>query len=89
MVVLGVAQRSRLRVDGVFLTADIGVAQNSQPLGVCGHQTVFDTVVNHLDEMTGAVWTAVQVALFGCAVDLFKSRGPRNVAAARGQRFED
>src|SRR5205823_3123421 len=50
LVEFGVAQGRRLGVDLVRLLADIGVAQDGQPLGVGGHNAVFDPVVDHLDE---------------------------------------
>src|SRR5262249_1444774 len=86
---LGVTQRRRLSVDGVTLFADVGVAQDAQPLGVGGHDAVFDTVVDHLDEVAGAIRTAVQITRFGGAVELFASRCARDVAAARSQALED
>src|SRR2546429_5273522 len=40
--------------------AHVGVAQDTQPLSIGGHEAVLDAVVDHLDEMAGAVGTAVQ-----------------------------
>ncbi len=73
----------------MLFLADVGGAQNAQPLGVGGHEAVLDAVVNHLDEMAGAVRTAVQIALLGGAVQLLASRSARRVARARRQRRED
>ena len=70
LVVLGVAQWRRFRVDRVPLLAHIGIAQNAQTFGVGGHEAVLNTVVDHLDEVTGTVRTAVQVTEFGGAADL-------------------
>ena len=69
LVVLGIAQRRRFGVDRVLLFADVGVAQDAHPLGVGGHDSVFDAVVDHLDEVAGAVGTAVQIALLGGAAE--------------------
>jgi hypothetical protein len=57
LVVLGVAQWRRFRVDRMLLLAHIGIAQNAQTFGVGGHEAVLDTVVDHLDEVTGTVRT--------------------------------
>ena len=89
LVVLGVAQRRRFRVDLVESLADVGAAQDAQALGVGGHDAVFDAVVDHLDEVPGPRWPAVQVALLGGAADLLASRRARDVADAGRQRLED
>ena len=89
LVVLGVAQRRRLGVDRVLLLADVGVAQDAQPLGIGRHEAVLDAVVDHLDEVAGAGRPAVQIALFGGAAELLASRRARNVAHAGRQRRED
>ena len=83
LVVLGVAQGRRLGVDLVVLLADVGGAQDAQSLGVGGHDAVLDAVVDHLDEVAGAVRPAVQIALLGGAADLLASRRARDVADAR------
>src|SRR5262245_49124800 len=86
---LGVTQRRCFPVDGVTLFADVGIAQDAQPLGVGRHDAVFDTVVDHLDEVAGAIWTAVQITQFGGTVELFAPRGARDVATAPSQALED
>ena len=68
--------------------ADIGAAQDGQPLGVGGHDAVLDAVVDHFGEVAGAVGPAVQVALLGGAVDTLAPRGARDVARPGGQRPE-
>src|SRR5882762_9361664 len=45
--------------------------------------------MHHLDEMTGAVWAAVQVALLGRTVDLLPANGARNIADSRSEGDED
>ena len=62
LVVLGIAQRRRFGVARARPLADIGVAQDVESLGVRGHQPVLDAVVDHLDEVAGAVRPAMQVA---------------------------
>src|SRR5262249_56218142 len=53
------------------------------------HHAVFDAVMHHLDEMTGAVRPAMQPALLGRAAGLLASRRARDVAAARRKGGED
>ena len=51
---------------GVLLAvhrAGVGVLEHVQALGVGRHDPVLDAVVNHLDEVAGAVGSAVQIAL--------------------------
>ena len=86
LIVLGVAQRRGLGVDRMRLLADIGRAQNAETFGIGRHQPVFDAVVHHLDEMAGAVWPAMQIALLGRAgAQFLASRRGRDVAPAGGQ----
>jgi hypothetical protein len=66
----------------VFPLANIRAAQDADSLGVGSHQTVLDAIVDHLDEVAGAVGAAVQVALLGGAFALLASGGARNVARA-------
>jgi hypothetical protein len=64
---LGMAQRRRLGVDGVLALADVGVPQDVETFGIRGHEPVLDAVVDHLDEVAGAVRAAVQETLLGRA----------------------
>ena len=89
LVVLGMAQRRRLGVDGPLRLADVGVLQDVQALGVGGHDPVLDAVVDHLDEVAGAGRPAVQVAVLGRSADLLAARRARDVAASRRERLED
>src|SRR6266550_4322274 len=87
---LGVTQRRGFSIScDVALLADVGLAQDSQPLRISGHYSVLHSVVHHLDEVAGAIWPAVQVALLGGAIDLVTAGGARNVAHAGGKRSED
>src|SRR5262249_13531738 len=53
----------------------IRVKKDVETFGVGLHQPVFDPVVNHLDEMTGACWTAVEVTLLrGCVRQAGRAR---------------
>ena len=80
---LGIAQRRRLGVDLVRLLADVGGAQDAQALGIGGHDAVLDAVVHHLDEVTGTIRAAVQVALLGGAADFLAPGRARDIADAR------
>src|SRR6266436_307750 len=54
LVVFGIAQRRGFRVGFVMLLADVGVLEDVEAFGVGGHQAIFDSVVNHFDEMASA-----------------------------------
>jgi len=54
---LPIVQRRRFGVDRVLLLTDIGVAHI---FSKSGHDTVLDSVVDHLDEVTGGIRAAVQ-----------------------------
>ena len=83
---LGIAQRRRFGVNLMLVPANVGVAQNSQPFGIRSHDSILDSVVDHLHEMPGAIRTAKQIALFGGAAGFFSSRRARDVPAAGCQR---
>src|SRR5262249_24615647 len=44
------------------------VLQNIEAFGKGLHQAIFDSVVDHLDEMSGAVRAAMEVAVFGSRI---------------------
>ena len=67
---LRVAKGRGFGVDLVGVLADVGLAKNVEPLRVGGHDTVFDAVMHHLDEVAGAVRPAVQVTPLGGAARL-------------------
>src|SRR6185369_8055714 len=85
LIVLRISQGCRLRVDLMRLFADIGSAQDTQPLGIGSHDAVLDAIVYHLDEVAGTIRTAVQVPLLGGASDFVSPRGARDVTDARSQ----
>src|SRR6266478_1965126 len=89
LIMFGIAQRRGFGVGFVVLLADIGVLQNVQAFRVRGHQAIFDSVVHHFHEMTGAGWAAVEIAFFGSAGSLLAPRSARSVAAAGSERFEN
>src|SRR5665213_1337905 len=43
------------------------MVQDIQSFRIRCHHAVLDAVVDHLDKVTGAAWTAVQIAVFGGA----------------------
>src|SRR5689334_15967638 len=63
----------------MFLPADVRGTEHTHALRVRGHDAVLDSVVDHFDEMAGAVWPAMEIALLGCAVNFVTSAGTRNV----------
>ena len=67
----------------------LAALSTAKPFGISRHHAVFDSVVDHFDEMAGTVRSAMQIALLGGAVDPFTARRARNVAAARRKRSED
>src|SRR6516225_5804692 len=77
LVVFRVAQWCRLGVDLMFLLADVGGSQDAQAFGIGGHEAVLDAVVNHLNEVTGAVWATMQITLLGCTGSLLTARRAR------------
>src|SRR5258706_12479614 len=89
-IVLGIAQWRSFRV-GRFacLFAGISPTQNRDSLRVCRHDAILDSVVHHLDEMTGAIWAAVQVTLLGRTVDLLPADGAGNIADSRSESSEE
>src|ERR1700761_939676 len=68
---------------------DIGILQDIETLGIGLHQAIFDAVVDHLDEVSGADRSGVDVALLDPAITALAPRGARDVADARRQRRED
>src|SRR5260370_5988616 len=87
---LGNAKWRCLGIGGVQLIPNIRRAQNTEPLGIRRHQSVLDAVVDHLDEMTGAVLPAVEVAMLGGAGRrLLSPRRARAIASTRGEGLVD
>ena len=89
LVGLGVAQRRRLGVYLARLLAGIGVLDDGEALGDGGHHPVLDSVVDHLDEVPGAVRPAVQVAVGRRAVGAGAARRGLDVAFSGGDGLED
>ena len=69
--------------------AGVGVVEDVEAFGVGGHDAVLDAVVHHLDEVAGAVGSAVEIAMLGGAADLLASGRARGFVDAGGQRLED
>ena len=89
LVVLGVAERRRLGVDRVISLSDVRGAEDAEPFGVGSHEPVFDSVVDHLDEVARPVRPAVEVAVLRGPFHLVASRRQRDVPPARGEPLED
>src|SRR5262245_45481350 len=84
-----IAQWRRLGVHFMFLLPDVGGSQDAQALSIGGHDAVLDSVMDHLNEVAGAVRTAMQITLLGGAAGLFTSRRARYIAFARSQSGEN
>ena len=65
LIVIGPPKRGRFSVDPGVGKPDAGMLEDVQAFGIRGHDAVFDPVVDHLDEMTGATRPAMQIAVFG------------------------
>src|SRR4051794_21539308 len=65
------------------------VLQNIESLRIGLHQPVFDAVVNHLYEMSGAVRAGVDVALRRPRITSVPMRRRRDLPSPRGERTED
>src|SRR6516164_11278215 len=84
-----IAQRRRFRVDLVLSLPDVGALQHADALCIGGHNAVFDAVVDHLYEVTGAVRTTVQISLFRSSTEIFSAGRARDVAHPWRERGED
>src|ERR1700694_5924545 len=69
---LRIAQRCCLGINCLLPLANICVTKHAQPLSVGGHDSVFDSIVNHLDEVASPIGTAVQVAELRCVFEVFE-----------------
>src|SRR5829696_2144895 len=67
LVVFRIAQWRGLSIRGPFLVSFVCMVQHVQSFSVGGHQPVFDSIVNHLHEVTGARRSTVQVTFRGSA----------------------
>src|ERR1700730_462171 len=88
-IVVRIAQRGCLGINCLLPLANIGVTKHAQPLSVGGHDSVFDSIVNHLDEVAGPIGSAVQVAELRCVFELLAPGSAWNVPYPRCQRGED
>src|SRR4051794_32113616 len=73
----------------MLLLANIGVAQDAHSFRIGGHDAVLNPVMDHLDEVTGAVSPAVQVTELGRAADFLAPKCARDVSRTGRQRLED
>src|SRR5206468_10928487 len=89
LIMLGIAQRSRLGVYRILLLADIRVAQDAKSFRISGHDSIFDSVMNHFHKMPRAVRAAVKISLLAGSAELFASGGSRNLATPRRERAEN
>src|SRR5262252_5875067 len=89
LVVFGIAQWRGFGINRILLLPDIGAAQNTQAFSIGSHDAVLDTVVNHFDEVAGAVRTAVKITLLRCPAQLLPARCAWDVSRAGCKASED
>src|SRR5262249_18853342 len=66
----------------------VSVLQNIETFGKGLHQSVFDAVMDHLDEMAGAARPAMQVTELHARVAAIATERARHIAEPRRQRLE-
>src|SRR6266481_9643120 len=86
---VAIAQRRGFGINFGLHPADPGGLQHPESFRVSGHDPILNTVVNHLDEMTGPVGTTMQITLLGGAAEFLATGRARDVAAARRQGGEN
>src|SRR6185369_16906423 len=89
LIKLGISKWCRLGINSLFLLADIRRVQHTHTLSVRGHDSVLDSVVDHLHEMAGAVRTTMEIALIGSSCALSSSRRRRDITDSRREGRED
>ena len=86
---LRIAQRRGLGIDLMCALAYVCALENAETFGIGGHEAVLDSVVHHLDEVTGAIWAAVQITLLCRTADLIPPGCAWDVARARRERSKN
>src|SRR4029077_7713428 len=89
LVVLRIAQRRSLGIHRTLTLPGVSGFQNADTLGVSGHDSVFDAVMDHFDEVPGAVRATMQVTLLCRAPEFLAARRARHVADARREGGKD
>src|SRR5947207_1530132 len=69
--------------------AGVGVVKDVEAFGVSLHQSVLDSVVDHLHEVSGARWPAIDIAILGSAGNFFASRRARDLGPSGRQSLEN
>src|SRR5262249_58466876 len=64
------------------------MAQNAHSFRIGSHDAVLDAIVDHLDEVTGAVCSAMQVTELGGTADILAPGRARDVSRAGRQCLE-
>ena len=67
----------------------VGMLEDVQAFGVCSHQAVLDSIVDHLHEMSCSGRATMQIAIFGSATATLPTGCAWRIAAPRGQRAKD
>src|SRR5258706_1489370 len=83
LVVLWITQRCGFGIGFMMLLTHIGMLKDIEAFCVGRHQPIFDSVVYHFHEMSGAGRAAVQVTFFGSAGGFLTPRSTRRITSAR------
>ena len=75
--------RSRSKRSSSGSASPLAFFENVEAFGIGLHQAVFDAVVDHLDEMAGAVRAGMDVAVLGARIAAVAAGRARHVARAR------
>src|SRR5262249_53799987 len=83
------AQRRGLGIYLALPLPHVSSFQNADTFSVSGHDAVLDAVMDHFDEVPGAVGSAMKVALLRRATEFLAARRARRIADARCKRSKD
>src|SRR5262249_18545715 len=85
----GGTEGRRFGINRSALFACVCMFQDVQPFRVRCHQSIFNAVVDHLDEVARAVWPAMQVAFLSGTFHFLASGRAFYVSTTRSKRFEN
>src|SRR5260370_35397062 len=83
LIMFRIAQRRSLSIDLSRMLANIGSFQHTKPLRVSRHHPILNPVVHHLDEVSTAIPSTVQIPLLGGPPNLLAPRSTRDIPTPR------
>src|SRR5258708_16355133 len=89
LIVYGFTERGGFGIYGVSVPTDVGGAQDSESFGIGRHDSVFDPIVDHFDEMTRPIRSTVQITKLSRAVELFPAGRAINLTSPGCESFKD